>query len=240
VAEKLKGAILAAGSGARLRSSAGGLPKPLVEINGEPMLFRQIRAMNEVGASPVHVIINSKTDRLMREQEIEPSSPVDWLVRDTENSMESLLQLGERIGSGHFLMVTVDAMLPKREMARFVTYATKAAFDAAAELDGVIGVVRCENDSRPLYAQLGAGGVITALGGPAAPLMTAGIYLFDTAIFAYADDARRRGLSAMRQFLAMLVEGGERFAAFELNTAIDVDDGGSLAAARAMLAREPE
>jgi NDP-sugar pyrophosphorylase family protein len=176
----------------------------------------------------------------MREQGIEPSSPVDWLVRDTENSMESLLQLGERIVSGHFLMVTVDAMLPKREMARFVTYVTKAAFNAAAELDGVIGVVRCKNDSHPLYAQLGAGGVITALGGPAAPLMTAGIYLFDTAIFAYADDARRRGLSAMRQFLAMLVEGGERFAAFELNTAIDVDDGGSLAAARAMLAREPE
>ncbi|MBV8774049.1 MAG: NTP transferase domain-containing protein [Deltaproteobacteria bacterium] len=240
MAEKLKGAILAAGSGERLRSSAGDLPKPLVEINGEPMLFRQIRAINEVGASPIHVIINSETRRLMREHRLESSSPVDWLVRDTENSMESLLHLGECIGSGHFLLATVDAVLPKREMARFVTYATKAAFNVAAELDGVIGVVRCESDSRPLYAHLGAEGMIVSLGGSEASLMTAGIYLFDTAIFAYADDAHRRGLSAMRQFLAMLVEGGERFAAFELSTAIDVDDGGSLAAARAMLAREPE
>jgi NDP-sugar pyrophosphorylase family protein len=240
MAEKLKGAILAAGLGERLRSSVGGLPKPLVEINGEPMLFRQIRAINEVGASRVHVIINSKTDRLMREQRLEPSSPVDWLVRDTENSMESLLQLGECIGLGHVLLATVDAVLPKREMTRFVTYATKAAFNPAAELDGVIGVVRCENDSRPLYAHVRAGGVITALGGSAAPLMTAGVYLFDAAIFAHGDDARRQGLSAMRQFLAMLVEGGKRFAAFELSNAIDVDDGGSLAVARAMLARESE
>jgi NDP-sugar pyrophosphorylase family protein len=240
MAEKLSGAILAAGRGERLRLSVGGMPKPLIEINGETMLFRQIRTMREIGATPIHVIINSETCRVMTEHGIELSDAVDWLVRDTANSMESLLELGERIGSGRFLLATVDAMLSKGEMLGFVTNATKATSNHVAQLDGVIGVVRYKDDSRPLFAQIAIDGVIATLGSLRAPLITAGIYLFDAAIFAHGEDARRRGLDAMRHFLAMLVEQGSRFAALELEKVVDVDDGASLAAARAMLARESE
>ena len=47
-------------------------------------------------------------------------------------------------------------------------------------------------------------------------------------------------VDAMRHFLAMLVKRGQRFAALKVSCAVDIDNGASLAAARAMLARESE
>ncbi|MDB5107481.1 MAG: Nucleotidyl transferase, partial [Candidatus Binatus sp.] len=58
---KLLGAIIAAGRGERLRDAVADLPKPLVELGGEPMLARQARAMLGVGASPIVAVINSET-----------------------------------------------------------------------------------------------------------------------------------------------------------------------------------
>ncbi len=240
MAVKLSGAILAAGRGERLRPISGAVPKPLIDINGEPLLLRQVRTIRQVGANPIHVIVNSETNRLINEQGLELPDDVDLLVRDTPNSMESLLALGERIASGRFVLSMVDAALPNQEILTFVIQATKITSSTESRLDGVLGVVRWRGDANPLFAQIAGNGVITALGEPQSPMVTAGIYLFSTAIFGHAAEARRRGLDAMRRFLAMLVEKSMRFGALEVEGAIDVDDPADLRAARDMLARESE
>src|SRR5947209_1007772 len=105
VAERLSGAVLAAGRGERLREASGGIPKALIELNGEPLLLRQVRMLGRMGACPIHIIINSETEGLLRERRYKLPASVDLLVRNTPNSMESLLALGERIATRQFVLL---------------------------------------------------------------------------------------------------------------------------------------
>jgi choline kinase len=238
VAQRLSGAILAAGRGERLRPISGAIPKPLVDINGEPLLTRQIRIMGRAGASPIHVIVNSETHRLIHERRLLSAVNADILVRDTPNSMESLLTLGERVAPGKFLVLMVDAVMPSAELERFVTNATKTTSNMELRLDGALGVVKWRGDINPVFAHIADDQTISALGGRQSPMVTAGVYLFSTAIFVHTAEARHRGLDAMRRFLGMLLEKSMRLAALEVEKAIDLDDSTDLRAVRELLAFE--
>jgi NDP-sugar pyrophosphorylase family protein len=241
MADRLSGAVLAAGRGQRLRTVSGVVPKPLVHLCGQPLLLRQIDLLTKIGASPIHVIINSETHGLMHQGGLSMPDTVELLVCDTANSMESLLLLGEHIAPGFFVLITVDAVLYASDMQTFVTNATKIATTPQLRLDGVLGVVKWRGDADPLFAQIAQqDGLITAFGKRQSPMVTAGVYLFSTEIFVHVDEARLRGLDAMRRFFAMLLEKGRRLGALELPRAIDVDDATDLRAAHEMLAREFE
>ena len=235
----LSGAIIAAGRGERLRNTTGGVPKPLVKVGSETLLIRQIKAMLALGVRPVHVIVNEETAQLMAEYRISVPPAVDLVVRDTPSSMESLLVLGERIEPGRFLLATVDAVLRLDEFGSFVERACElTAPNRPAQWDGALGVVKWRGDRHPLFAEVAADGQISGLNGRASESVTAGVYVFSTRIFDHAAAARTRELSAMRHFLALLIEAGMRFAAVRLKGVIDVDEGADLAAARAMLAED--
>jgi choline kinase len=240
VAQIVSGAVLAAGRGERLRAASGGIPKALVEINGEPLLMRQVRMLRLSGARPLYVIVNSETYRLMCDRELEFPEQVDVLVRDTPNSMESLLALGERIGTSRFILVTVDAVLQEGEFAQFVMNATNIASNPESRLDGALGVVRWRGDRNPLFAHLADNGMITALGDRPSRMVTAGVYLFSRTIYLHAAEAHRRQLDAMRRFLALLLEKSMRFAAVEMQGVVDLDDSTDLEAVRALLKRKSE
>jgi len=237
---RLSGAILAAGHGQRLRRVSGGLPKPLIDLGGQPLLLRQIDLLIGSGLNPIHVIVNSETQRLMNERDLHAPDGVNLLMRDTANSMESLLNLGERIAPGLFLLMTVDAVLYASDIRSFVTNATKIVANPRLRLDGVLGVVKWGGDANPLFVRIAADGLITALGESQSPMVTAGIYLLSTAVFVHAAEARMRGLNAMRRFLAMLLDKRMRFASLEVPRAIDIDDAATLRAAQDMITRESE
>jgi choline kinase len=271
MALKFAGAIIAAGTGERLRKAAGGVPKPLVEIGGETLLARQARAMIDAGADRVLAVVSSETAAIIADRRVELPPALELYVRDTPNSMETLFTVGERLqiaprrsfdtargarrlrmteecvvssgaraggaapAHGRFLLATVDAILPRSQFRRFAARAL--GFSA---LDGALGLVPWRGDRRPLFAEVGIEGLITGLGDRQTPLVTAGLYMFSTAIFRFVDQARAARLSAMRQFLAYLVRSGIRLGAIELAGAIDVDEPDDLEAARAMLADEHE
>jgi NDP-sugar pyrophosphorylase family protein len=238
--DRLSGAILAAGRGQRLRRASGGLPKPLIDLGGQPLLLRQIDLLIEIGVSPIHVIINSETHSLMLRRELRLPDGVELLVRDTANSMESLLRLGEHVAPGFFLLMTVDAVVNAADLRNFVTNATKIIANPRLRLDGALGVVKWPGDANPLFAHIADDGVITAFGESQSSMVTAGIYLFSTALFIHSAEARMRGLNALRRFLGLLLDKGMRFAALEVPRAIDVDDAADLRAAQEMIARESE
>ena len=224
-----QGAIIAAGRGERLRASGGArIPKPLVEVGGVPMLVRQARAMLEVGARGVSAVINSETAALVGNLALPPE--LSLIVRDTASSMESLFTVGESLGPGHFLLATVDAILPRGEFARFASEAQAAT--ASGNCDGALAVVKWRGDKRPLFTRVAASGLIEEIGARLAPLVTAGLYWMPTAIFALAAKARARKLAAMRDFLAMLVAERYRLRAIEVMDAIDIDEAADLEAAR--------
>ena len=227
-----QGAIIAAGRGERLRATGGAsIPKPLVEIGGAPMLLRQARAMLAVGAAEVLAVINRETAALAGK--IELPRELRIIVRDTESSMESLFTLGESLRPGHFLLATVDAILPAAEFARFTREAQAACVgDECDRCDGALAVVKWRGDAKPLFTHVAPSGLIEGLGERPSPIVTAGVYWLPTAIFVLAENARALKLSAMRTFLAMLLANRFRLRAIEVTSAIDIDEAADLDAAR--------
>jgi len=233
VVSELQGAIIAAGSGERLRKGGEDIPKPLVRIDGETLLGRQARALMRAGAREVVAIVNSETAGIIARDKIELPDQLRIMVRDTAGSMESLLGLGEMLAPGHFLLATVDAIIADAELAKFMEHAHALITKPDVRgFDGVLGVVRWRGDKRPLFAKIAADRRIVALGSDETDTVTAGLYLLPTSIFAFADNARRAQLSALRGFLAMLIDNGIKLGAVELADAIDVDEAADLAAAR--------
>ena len=234
---RFQGAIIAAGHGERLRAGGESLPKPLVDLGGEPLLLRQARALVECGADGVLVVINSETARLAEAAAIEFPPSMKVSVRDTRNSMETLFALGERLGPGYFLLTTVDAVMVSGELERFAQDAS-TMIESDSELAGVLAVTPWRGDRRPLFVSIGDDGSIKAFGDARASLVTAGAYFFSTRIFDLSARAREAGCGALREFLAHLVAQGLRLNTIEVAETIDIDEAADLAAARAMLERQ--
>ncbi len=238
---KLQGAIIAAGRGERLRNSTrDDIPKPLVMLGGEAMLMRQARAILDAGASSVFAIINSETARVAKEMALETPTSVTLVVRDTANSMETMLALGEVLEPGWFIASTVDAVIPQTELARFVNESRKKIEECRDKsLAGVLAVTRWSGEAKPLFADVTSNGLILQLGNRQTSMVTAGLYFLSTRVFDYAADARRAGLDALRRFLALLIERGMTLDAIELEGSIDVDEASDLDAARAAIRKMP-
>ena len=238
---RIQGAIIAAGRGERLRKSTrADLPKPLVELGGETMLARQARALMAAGADSVVAVINSETARLADEMKLAMPPGLKLVVRDTANSMETMLALKEFLEPGWFLAATVDAVIPQSELVRFVNESGKkiALYDDK-DLAGVLAVTPWRNEPRALFADVTKDNLIARLGGAQTAMVTAGLYFLSTRVFHFADEARRTGLDALRRFLAMLIENRTQLGAVEIDGAIDVDEAPDLDAARRALRSNP-
>jgi len=237
----IQGAIIAAGRGDRLRASTrDDIPKPLVKLGGEAMLSRQARALLNAGASSVVAIINSETARIAKEMALEFPPSLRLVVRDTANSMETMLALTDVLEPGWFIASTVDAVIPQTELASFVN-ASRQKIEQCNDksLAGVLAVTRWRGEAKPLYADVTENGLIHRLGESQTSTVTAGLYVLSTGIFDYAADARRAGLDALRRFLALLIERGMRLDAFEIDGSIDVDEASDLDAARLAIRKTP-
>jgi choline kinase len=237
----LQGAIIAAGRGDRLRASThDDIPKPLVMLDGEAMLSRQARALLNAGASSVVAIINSETARVAKEMALEIPPSLRLVVRDTANSMETMLALGDVLEPGWFIASTVDAVIPQTELASFVNASRKKIEECRDKnLAGVLAVARWRGEAKPLFADVTENGLIQRLGERQTSTVTAGLYVLSTGIFDYAADARRAGLDALRRFLALIIERGMRLDAFEIEGSIDVDEASDLDAARLAIRKTP-
>ena len=239
--KKLQGAIIAAGRGDRPRASTRqDIPKPLVKLDGEAMLSRQARALLAAGASSVVAVINSETARVAGETALETPPSVRLVVRDTANSMETMLALGDELEPGWFIASTVDAVIPQAELARFVNESRrKIEKRRDKNLAGVLAVTRWRGEAKPLFADVTLNGLIQRLGDSQTSIVTAGLYFLSTRVFDFAADARRAGLDALRRFLALIIERGMRLEAIEIEGSIDVDEASDLDAARLALRRTP-
>jgi NDP-sugar pyrophosphorylase family protein len=226
------GLILAAGRGERLRPAVAGLPKPLVELEGVTLLARQARELLEAGAATVSAIINAETAALIVKRQIGLPPELSLVVRNTLNSMETLLAAADYLRCEHFLAATVDAALGAGEFKKFARGAALAVdFNSSLRFDGAIGLTRWRGDCKPLFAQIDSEARITELGATQSNLVTAGVYYLPSRIFEFADNARRAGLGALREFLALLLREGVRLKGISIDHVIDIDEPADLAGA---------
>lgn len=230
----LRGGVLAAGRGERLRRGPSDL-KPLTRVGEETLIEHVLKSMAKAGADEVTVIINEDSEAV-RDHVARSEWPfaLRWIIETTPTSMHSFLRLVETLAAddhdGPFLLSTVDTVTSPNAYADFIA---RARLDEAAI---TLGLTSPGNDEKPLLVRLAAGDSSIAAFGEG-EYATAGVYAVRQIILREADAARRDGLEALRTFLGRLLERGYRLSGIPMARSIDVDHPADIAEAETFLRR---
>ncbi len=238
--------IIAAGEGSRLVQEGVAFPKPLVPLNGEPMIGRLVRIFQENGAGRISIIVNEQMGEVREFVENLRkglSIPVDLVVKTTPSSMHSFCELGKLLkGHGRFIVTTVDTIFREPGFSEYV----KAYADAAEDVDGMMAVTSFVDDEKPLYVETDADMNIKAfLDSSAAScgedcagmleFVSGGIYGLGDKAVDVLGECLGNGVSRMRNYQRALVSAGLRLKAFDMGKIIDVDHAGDIAKAEQFL-----
>lgn len=106
----MKALILAAGLGSRLAPITNDIPKSLVPVNGIPMIFKQLRNLQENGITDITVVSGYKSEIL--EREVKAVYPHVNIIHNKDynqtNNMYSAYLAKESLAGSDFLMMNAD------------------------------------------------------------------------------------------------------------------------------------
>lgn len=230
--------IIAAGQGSRLVQEGVPLPKPLVEIDGRPMIGRLIRIFENCGAESVSVIVNEEMTEVadfLRGFAAEMKCPLNLVVKTTPTSMHSFHELSSLMeGKGRYIITTVDTIFREKDFSGYV----EAFRGAPASVDGLMAVTSFVDDEKPLYVATDADMRITAfLDSPreGVEFVSGGIYGLSGSAIAVLRDCMEKGIGRMRNYQRALVESGLDIRAYDMNKIVDVDHASDIAMAEKFL-----
>jgi len=89
----MKAAILAGGEGRRLRPLTGKIPKPLIPINGVPMIERAVRILENSGIDEVVVVIKDKAKIKNYLNSLKWKIKIMFVEKDTKDISEAFFAL---------------------------------------------------------------------------------------------------------------------------------------------------
>lgn len=222
----LCGGIIAAGDGSRLREAGFSMPKPLVPVAGVPLIGSVIRNFLAVGVTSLVIIVNERA-RVCVDwvQSRFPDLDVEFVVKTTRSSLESLLEVNRRLAGGRALISTVDAWCRPADFVRMVDAALQRPSAAS-----VLGVTPFVADENPLWVRVDGAGRVQGLGERSGTLVTAGIYMLSNKARAMSPPP---SLGRLRDFLAWLLQQGEPIYAEAIEIVVDVDRASDVALAEA-------
>lgn len=228
-------AIIAAGEGSRLAQEGVALPKPLVRLNGTPMIKRLIDLMLSCDAESLSVIVNEQMTEV-REYLESLSLPVPFrlVVKSTPSSMHSFYEVSRKFPQGgKFVLTTVDTIFLEEDFRKYVN-----AFAADSKADGYMGVTDFVDDEKPLYVATDDNMLITGFHDsflPGIKYISGGIYGLTTPALGILERCMNEGVSRMRNYQRALVEGGLKLTAFPFSKIVDVDHAADVATAEAFI-----
>lgn len=231
-------AIIAAGEGSRLRQEGVELPKPLVMLDGRPMIGRLIDIFMSCNPESLTVIVNEQMTEVadcLRSLRL----PVDLrlVVKSTPSSMHSFYEVSRALpaeaSGGKFCLTTVDTIFRQPDFIRYI-----AAFEADREADGYMAVTPFIDDEKPLYVATDADMRITGfLDRPADGVryVSGGIYGLTSPAIRVLEECMANGVSRMRNYQRALVEAGLNLKAYPIEKIVDVDHAADIPGAEAFI-----
>lgn len=201
----LHAGIIAAGDGLRLKASHPELIKPLIPIRGKPLCHWVVTALHAADISDFTVLFNAR-GRRARESLLTTFPKIRWtfLEKDTASSWESFRLVAETLAASEndFVISTVDAIIPPDEVRRFATEARQMRASVVLALTNFV------DDEKPLCAEMGADGRITALGSDVKTqtLATCGLYYLRSDAVRNMPPAQT--YASLREYLRGLVRDG--------------------------------
>ena len=228
-------AIIAAGEGSRLAQEGVAKPKPLVELQGEPMIGRLINVMIRCTAESISIIVNEHMSEVRQYLEsLELPIPLNLVVKTTPSSMHSFWHLSQVIPEGKFCLTTVDTIFREQDFKAYID-----AFEADKTHDGMWAVTPFVDDEKPLWVDVDDEMSITAFRDKrwdGAKYVSGGIYAMTDKAFEVLDQCIEQGISRMRNFQRALVDAGHHLQAYSIDKIVDVDHADDIATAEAFLA----
>lgn len=229
----MKVGILAAGEGSRLRAGGWHMPKPLLPIDGRPLIGHLLQALQQLTPEEIVCIINSQGTSIAEYvQQHYPTLPMTFLQRDTASSYESFRVLCAHLTGSPFLVTTVDAVFAPTFLPDFV-----AAAQQQTGIDMLLAVTTFIDDEKPLYVRLNARQRITQLGAEAhgSAYVTSGFYYCAPSISTACARLAPTQAGALREFLGWLLREGYCLQGYLAPKTIDVDRPQDIAVAERFL-----
>ena len=217
----MKFAIIAAGEGSRLANEGVVTPKPLVRLNGEPMIDRLIRIFLANQAESVSIIVNREMEEVYEHlRQLRLPVPLHLIHKSTPSSMHSFYELAPTLANSKFCLTTVDTIFREKE---FTTYIK--AFDST-DTDGLMAVTDYIDDESPLYVETDEHMHIQGFRDesyPEARYISGGIYCLGIHSIPVLKSAVATGMSRLRNYQRQLVKSGLRLKAWPFSKIVDVD-----------------
>lgn len=227
-------AIIAAGEGSRLAQEGVEKPKPLVELNGEPMIMRLMNIFRRCHAESISVIINDfMPDVRTFLDNVTLEVPLNVVVKSTPSSMHSFWELSKVMKPGKFCLTTVDTIFREDDFARYI-----AAFEDDDRHDGLWAVTPFIDDEKPLYVDVNRNMSIKAFCDKpfdGVKYVSGGVYAMTHKAFPVLNDCIDRGVSRMRNFQRALIAAGMKLKAYSIDKIIDVDHASDIEVAQAFI-----
>jgi NDP-sugar pyrophosphorylase family protein len=229
-------AIIAAGEGSRLVHEGVKLPKPLVTLNGTPMIRRLIDIFMRCNPTSLSIIVNEEMHQVREYLEsLELPVPFKLVVKSTPSSMHSFYEVSRHFDSGKFCLTTVDTIFREDEFRKYIE-----AFEADEQADGYMAVTSFIDDEKPLYIDTDDKMNITAFRDSAwdgVKFISGGVYGLTLPALKVLEDCMANGVSRMRNYQRALVDAGLRLKAHQFDKIVDVDHAGDIATAEAFVSQ---
>ena len=188
--------IQAGGQGSRLRPVTLEIPKPLVPVQGLPILTWQIRWFARHGVERVLVVIPAKWEKAFqswREANQLPGLSIDlWVEMEPMGTMGAFVHhLGDRLGQEPFFVTNGDELkgLDLGALETFHRAEQSGSFPAHV----TIGLVRVPNPSDYGVAEMDGSRIARFHEKPAIPpttLINSGLYVIEPRVFAEVDRSK--------------------------------------------------
>jgi NDP-sugar pyrophosphorylase family protein len=228
----LRGGVIAAGLGTRLRADGYRVSKPMTPVGGQPLIGHALDRFRAVGVQQLSVIVNEGSDdcrQWLRDHA--QDFDLDLIVRTTPSSYASFELVASRLAGAPAIITTVDAVMPVDAFRCFVESAARLPNDAF-----VLGLTGHVDDENPLWATLDEDGRVRRLGGDHGSHVTAGLYWLPARSVAQPSARFDR----LRDYLKWLVDGGRPVYGIVLPLVFDIDRAHDVQAAEQAGLRWPE
>ncbi len=214
-----KAVLLAAGRGTRMRELTNDLPKPMLQVQGRPILQHIIEGLRPAGIRDVLLIVGWRAD-IVRDffgNGAQFDLRIEYATQLVQDGTGKVVELArEFCGHEPFLLSYGDILI------EFSNYARLAL--PGDDVDAIISVKRNEDVSKGGAVFVDASFNMTDLrekpqpGEPTSPWYNAGVYMFRRSIFDYTARLQRspRGEFELTDAIRGLALSGKRVQALEL------------------------
>lgn len=179
--------ILAGGEGSRLRPVTLEIPKPLVPVQGVPILTWQVRWFKRHGVERITVIAPKKWEDAFRAWAASQDSADVWIEPDAMGTLGALVHhLRADLGCDPVFVTNGDEL-------KGLDLATLASFHAEHKPSATVALIRVPNPQDYGVAEMDEHRIRRFHEKPAVPpstLISSGLYVIDPAVLSEIDKAK--------------------------------------------------